>query len=195
MSAAKHRKPEAADRTSGDSRNIARRTMSVAAALAVLALGMTIREKLPAAQEQMDRPFTYAADAPSFGELGDLEVQAGTQINGVTTHGLWVVVSAPFTPHTHDLLATATLTAADGRIFEAYNNFRQPCGVVYPNLPTTCAFAFEMPADAVAGATFTLSPGQNQMAAHIVRELGIDKPRAEQLSGATGPLDIPEVRA
>lgn len=170
------------------------RVLSVTAALAVLALGMVIREQLPAAQELMDQPFIHTTTAPTFGTIRDPRPQVGTELNGIKTHGLWLVVEFPFTPAAHNVLVTGTLTAADGRTFDAANSFRQPCGTLYPGLETTCALAFEVPADALPGVTLTLSPGQQQMAAHLVRDLGLDDGAAERLRAAAGPLVIPEVQ-
>ena len=169
------------------------RVLSVAAALAVLAVGMVIRDRLPAAQVVMDRPFTYTATAPTFGEMGPTNVRVGTELNGIATHGLWLVVDFPFTPAGHDYMVTGTITAADGRTFEGFNNFRQPCGTLYPGLESTCALAFEMPADALPGATLTLTPTQQQMAAHLVTDLGLDDAAVEQLRTDAAPLMVEEI--
>lgn len=164
------------------------------AALAVLALGGFIREQLPKAADVMAEPLTYTDSAPRYGDVSSPEAILATEVNGVSTHGYWLLVRTQYTPSVPDEMYAGFLDAADGRRFEASNNYRQACGYLHTGIPAECILAFEVPADALPGAALQVGPPRESLAPRITVPLDLGADRVKEMEAAAGPYKNEKVR-
>lgn len=67
------------------------RVWTVAAALALLVLGMQLRDALPSAQQVAAAPFIYGNQAPIIGEVDDVRATLTENLNGVPTNAVWLM--------------------------------------------------------------------------------------------------------
>lgn len=152
--------------------NLDRRVWAVAASLALLSLGVMVRDQLPKAFDLAYAPFVYDESAPRLGTVDDVRVTIAETVNGVSSNAGWVVVDFGFTPDVEEDLFTGAIHAADGTIFGSVSSMLRSCGVTYPGLRTTCSLVFEMAPDKLDGAAFHLGVPGGQMSPEVVVPLG-----------------------
>ena len=142
---------------------IDRRMAAVAASLALLSLGVFVRDQLPKANDLVFAPFSYDGEAPKIGKIGDVRATVAETVNGIPTHAAWLVVEFAYQPD--ELISLqGEVEAADGTLYGSSNQMLMACGPRYPGLETQCTLVFEMPADKLAGATLLIRPPSTQMA-------------------------------
>lgn len=140
-----------------------RRLATAAAVLALLSLGVFIRDQLPKPNDLVFAPFSYGAHAPKIGVVGDVRATVADTVNGIPTHAAWLVVDFAYEPD--ELLSLqGEIEAADGTLYGAANHMLMACGPRYPGLVTQCTLVFEMPAEQIEGARLLVRPPSSQMA-------------------------------
>lgn len=152
--------------------SIDRRVWAVAASLALLSLGVLVRDQLPQAFDRAYAPFVYDETAPKLGTVEDVRTTVADSLNGASSNADWVVVDFGFTPDADKELLEGEVHGEDGTIFASVNSMLRACGVTYPELRTTCSLVFEMPAEKVSGATLHLGVPGGQMSPEVVVPLG-----------------------
>lgn len=152
--------------------NLDRKVWAVAASLALLSLGVFVRDQLPQAFDLAYAPFEYGESAPKLGTVEDVRTAVAASLNGVSSNAGWVVVDFGFTPDAEKDLLEGEIHAADGTIFASVSSMLRSCGVTYPGLRTTCSLVFEMPTDKLPGATLHLGVPGGQMSPEAVVPLG-----------------------
>lgn len=178
--------------------------------VAALFLGSRIVQLIPSADAQFGRPFEHHA---AVGEA--VEVRTGTvEVTGlssareiesnrqvaVTTAG-WLVVDLEWVTTaqpTNLLLAEIELRAADGRTFGGATPMPTFCGPGQPHIKLACQAAFEVPADALEGATLRIPAAtRTRLDDVVIVDLGIDAARAAELAEPAdriklpGPVELP----
>ena len=156
-----------------------RRVWTTAAALALLVLGMQLRDVLPNAADRAAESFDYANSAPIIGDVEDAQVTVAESFNGAVSNARWVVVDYQFTQDQEALLG-AEIEAAGGNLYAPENTPGNACELTYPGLRSPCTLVFEMPEDEVAGATLYFYVG-NRMGPRVVVQL----PEAQRQSAVT----------
>ena len=156
-----------------------RRVWTTAAALALLVLGMQLRDVLPNAADRAAESFDYAHSAPIIGDVEDVQVTVAESFNGATSNARWVVVDYQFTQDQEALLG-AEIEAAGGNLYAPENTPGNACELTYPGLRSPCTLVFEMPEDEVEAATLYFYVG-NRMGPRVVVQL----PEAQRQSRVT----------
>ena len=146
-----------------------RRVWTTAAALALLVLGMQLRDVLPNAADRAAESFDYAHSAPIIGDVEDAQVTVAESFNGAVSNARWVVVDYQFTQDQEALLG-AEIEAAGGNLYAPENTPGNACELTYPGLRSPCTLVFEMPEDEVEAATLYFYVG-NRMGPRVVVQL------------------------
>ena len=146
-----------------------RRVWTTAAALALLVLGMQLRDVLPNAADRAAESFDYANSAPIIGDVEDAQVTVAESFNGAASNARWVVVDYQFTQDQEALLG-AEIEAAGGNLYAPENTPGNACELTYPGLRSPCTLVFEMPEDEVEAATLYFYVG-NRMGPRVVVQL------------------------
>ena len=145
------------------------RVLTTAAALALLVLGMQLRDVLPNAADRAAESFDSANSAPIIGDVEDVQVTVAESFNGATSNARWVVVDYQFTQDQEALLG-AEIEAAGGNLYAPENTPGNACELTYPGLRSPCTLVFEMPEDEVEAATLYFYVG-NRMGPRVVVQL------------------------
>lgn len=146
-----------------------RRVWTTAAALALLVLGMQLRDVLPNAADRAAASFDYANSAPIIGDVEDVQVTVAETFNGTASNARWVVVDYQFTQD-QEVLLGAEIEAAGGNLYAPENTPGNACELTYPGLRSPCTLVFEMPEDEVEAATLYFYVG-NRMGPRVVVQL------------------------
>lgn len=153
------------------------RVWTVAAALALLILGVFLRAELPRADSVAYKPFEYTLEAPYLGKVDDVRVATSSVLNGAPSNAQWVIVDYWYTPETDLTVMFSEVTATDGSTYDTGDG--PSCGPAYPGLRAECVVAFEMPEDKIAGAVMHLYTGIETMAPRLLVPLGNPAAAAE----------------
>ncbi|WP_301925747.1 hypothetical protein [Corynebacterium glaucum] len=145
--------------------NASRRVAAVAVSLALLILGVVLRDQLPKPEDLVYQTYDHDRSAPPLGEVEDIRVTTGETLGGVRTNAAWVVVDYAFTPETLGY-PSAQIITENGTLYDPLPEL--PCTKTYPGLRTECTSVFEMPLDSLAGAQLRLDPGSTPMAPRLV---------------------------
>jgi len=146
-----------------------RRVWTTAAALALLVLGMQLRDVLPNAADHAAASFDYDGSAPVIGDVDDVQVTVAETFNGTASNAAWVVVDYQFTQD-QEVLLGAEIEAAGGNLYAPENTPGNACELTYPGLRSPCTLVFEMPEDEVEAATLYFYVG-NRMGPRVVVQL------------------------
>lgn len=146
-----------------------RRVWTTAAALALLVLGMQLRDVLPNAADHAAASFDYDSSAPVIGDVDDVQVTVAETFNGTASNAAWVVVDYQFTQD-QEVLLGAEIEAAGGNLYAPENTPGNACELTYPGLRSPCTLVFEMPEDEVEAATLYFYVG-NRMGPRVVVQL------------------------
>ncbi|WP_311390494.1 hypothetical protein [Corynebacterium haemomassiliense] len=146
-----------------------RRVWTTAAALALLVLGMQLRDVLPNAADRAAESFDYDSSAPVIGDVDDVQVTVAETFNGTASNAAWVVVDYQFTQD-QEVLLGAEIEAAGGNLYAPENTPGNACELTYPGLRSPCTLVFEMPEDEVEAATLYFYVG-NRMGPRVVVQL------------------------
>lgn len=133
------------------------RVWTAAATLALLVLGMQLRNALPAAQQVAVAPFVYGNQAPIIGEVDEVRATLTGNFNGVPTNAVWLVLDFTFIQDGEALLVSS-IESADGKEYLAENGTLNGCGVKYPGLRSACTVVVEIPRGQLAGANLVIYP-------------------------------------
>lgn len=183
------------------------RQVTIALLLAgALAVASVLNSRLPNAQDVMDEPFVIHGGVGESLRLrtGTLTVNRVDATNVVTLDGraaqttaVWLVLEATFdaTGEARALAIDAgSIETVDGRAFGHTSPLRPTCGMAQPGLPITCTFAYEIAADALAGAhlkmpaaSLVVGPDEDSFADV---ELGITDAVAADLGARHTPLPL-----
>ena len=125
------------------------------------------------------------------------EIQSGNQV--AKTPGIWLVVDVDFTPRNEPRnLLSPQLSDSMERSFGGFQAIAAPpCSAGQPGMVLGCAFALELPTDALSGATLLLhsEDSLSRVPFDVASiDLGIDQSRAEQLAAETGRVVLKEPR-
>ena len=151
-----------------------RRVWTTAAALALLVLGMQIRDVLPNAADRAAESFDYDNSAPVIGAVDDVQATVAETFNGAASNAKWVVVDYQFTQD-QEMLIGAEIEAAGGNLYAPENSASSACELTYPGLHSPCTLVFELPEEEIAGATLYFYVA-NRMGPRVVVQL----PEAQQ---------------
>lgn len=178
------------------------RAMAVGVAvLAALSVGSVMERHLPVPDDVLDRPHERAV---ALGQEVELRTQrvvvddlsAGTSVAdsfqqyGTTAH--YLMVRVRFEATGEPVTLEATLQAADGRRYDRTTPFVQACGISQVGQEVACRAFFEVPADALEGATLRVGASAGQSDEVAVVDLGIDQARAAELASSTQKLTVRE---
>lgn len=75
-----------------------RKVWTTAAALALLVLGMQLRDVLPNAADRAAESFDYASSAPIIGDVDDVQVTLAANFNGTASKRWRAKARSAFTP-------------------------------------------------------------------------------------------------
>lgn len=148
-----------------------RKIWAVAASLAVLSLGVFLREQLPSANDRIFAAFEYGDQAPQIGKIENVNTRIAETVNGMSSLAGWVIVDFSYTPDELGQL-TGEIQAEDGTLFASTNSMAFSCGTRYTGLRTECTLVFEMPPEKLEAAKLLVYRGTTQMAPQMTIDLG-----------------------
>lgn len=132
------------------------RVWTVAAALALLVLGMQLRDALPSAQQVAAAPFIYGNQAPIIGEVDDVRATLTENLNGVPTNAVWLVLDFAYIKDAQTV-PSVSVKSADGKEYLSESNVLGDCSGTYPGLRSTCTMVVEIPREQLPGANINFS--------------------------------------
>lgn len=129
------------------------RVWTVAAALALLVLGMQLRDALPSPQQVAAAPFIYGNKAPIIGEVDDVRATLTENFNGVPTNAVWLVLDFAYIEDAKT--PKLSVRSTDGKEYLSESYIPQDCDEIYPGLRSTCTMVVEIPREQLPGASLT----------------------------------------
>lgn len=167
------------------------------AVLAALGVGTVMERHLPLAQDVLEAPYEHPARIGDEVALRNQvvtvdEIAAGAFVEswgtttGTSAHFLMAVVR--FEAVSEPVGLSPTLVAADGRHYDTRGAVSSACGVTQVGLPRTCRIFFEVPTDALPGATLRLAASEDDADDVAVVDLGVDEAGAARLAASTQTL-------
>lgn len=172
--------------------------------VAALFIGSSLTERLPQPSAMLEAPFVHAG---TVGETITLRT-ADVTVRGVTgsplvrsfsetaqTPGVFLVAEIEWAPRGQASLlsgAAPEVVAADGRVFGGSQAVSNSCGPAQPGLPVRCQLAFEVTADAAAGARLLIPAGPATGTADDVADvdLGITPEQAARFAASGTVIEL-----